>query len=282
MIKQAMPMQSTIIDFHVHAFPDSLAAKAVGALTGGERQMRAHLDGRIDSLLASMNRYRITASVVCSIATKPGQFRPILEWSRQIKSRHIEPLASVHPDDPELFRHLAEVREQGLLGIKIHPYYQNFLLDSKRVIDLLKCARDHDLMVVCHTGYDIAFPREQRADPARLARAFAAVEGLCLVATHGGAWDDWQAAATILNGLPIFRETSFCLGWMPDDRFLNLMATIPEGYLLFGSDSPWNDQGAELDRIRRLKLPRSRERSLIHDNAARLLQQRRRTVTPLA
>lgn len=267
-------MQPPIIDFHAHAFPDALAPHAIRVLEAETDAVKAHLDGRIASLLASMDRSGIRAALICSIATRPRQFKPILDWSLQIRSPRIIPLASVHPEDPERFTHLEAVREAGLIGIKLHPYYQRFVLDDPPIIELLKCARDLDLMVVSHTGYDVAFPRDRLADPARIARVIEQVDGLCFVATHLGAWEDWRDAARILGDLPLYRETSFALGWMPDDEVRELIETVPPGFLMFGTDSPWADQQTEIEKFKSLGLPAAQQRAIVHDNAAALLRQR--------
>jgi 2-methylcitrate dehydratase len=73
-----------VIDFHTHAFPDSLALRAIAVLEAEAPGVKAFLDERVSSLLASMDRAGIEKSVVCSIATKPSQYRAILSWSREI------------------------------------------------------------------------------------------------------------------------------------------------------------------------------------------------------
>ena len=60
-----------VIDFHTHAFPDALADRAMGQLQA-RAGIRACLDGRVGSLLASMDRAGIDRSVVCCIATRRG------------------------------------------------------------------------------------------------------------------------------------------------------------------------------------------------------------------
>ena len=83
-----------IIDFHTHAFPDALAHRAVAQLLSEAGEVRSFLDGKVSSLIASMDANGIEASVLCSIATKPSQFEPIFRWSQQIASDRIIPLAS--------------------------------------------------------------------------------------------------------------------------------------------------------------------------------------------
>ena len=121
-----------VIDFHTHAFPEALAARAVPMLEDAA-DVKAKLDGRISSLLKSMDDAGIERSVICSIATKPEHFGPILKWSQEIASERIVPLASVHPADPLAAQRVRAAARAGLRGIKLHPYYQSFDLDEVRV-----------------------------------------------------------------------------------------------------------------------------------------------------
>ncbi|MHC5086882.1 MAG: amidohydrolase family protein, partial [Planctomycetota bacterium] len=87
-------MPNRIIDFHTHAFPDALAERAMEQLLSETDAVRSFLDGKLSSLITSMDANRIEISVLCSIATKPSPFEPIFQWSQQIASDRIIPLAS--------------------------------------------------------------------------------------------------------------------------------------------------------------------------------------------
>ena len=150
-------MRQAIIDFHAHAFPDPLAARAISQLEHGGG-VKAFLDGRVSSLLASMDAAGITTSVMCSIATKPEQFEPILKWSKQIASQRIVPLPSIHPRDPDPVGQARRVAEAGLVGIKLHPYYQEFNLDDEALFPLYRVLDELGLLVVFHTGLISPFP----------------------------------------------------------------------------------------------------------------------------
>ena len=176
-----------IIDAHTHAFPDAIAERAVPHLAQ-EGHVKAWLDGKVSSLLASMDRVGIAASVVCSIATKPQQFAPILAWSRAIASDRLIPLGSVHPADPEAVAHIRAIGDAGFKGVKLHPYYQDFFADEERMTPLYEAAIDSNLLLVMHTGYDIAFPRIRRADPQKIVTVKERFADLRFVATHMGAW----------------------------------------------------------------------------------------------
>jgi predicted TIM-barrel fold metal-dependent hydrolase len=262
-----------ITDIHTHSFPDNLAERAMKKLVEEvkEEDVRAYHDGKVSSLLASMDRAGIGRSVLCSIATKPEQFDPILKWSRQIASDRIVPFPSVHPRDPEAVSRLTRVKEAGFKGIKLHPYYQDFFLDEEAALPLYQCASDIGLIIVCHTGFDIAFPRVRRADPERIANVMRQFPKLKLITTHLGAWQDWDHVRRFLLGKPIYMEISYSLGQLPDEQVRDILLQHPQDCLLFGTDSPWQDQSETLRRLRSLNLGEQRERAMLCDNAARLL-----------
>ena len=112
------------IDIHTHAFPDHIAPKAIPTLEK-EGGIKAYLNGTVAALLDSMDRAGVEQSVLCSIATRPEHFDPILEWSKAIRSERIEPFPSLHPEDPQLLEHLQLIHDEGFKGGKMHSYYQH-------------------------------------------------------------------------------------------------------------------------------------------------------------
>jgi predicted TIM-barrel fold metal-dependent hydrolase len=259
-----------VIDFHTHAFPEALAARAVPKLAGAA-DVKAKLDGRISSLLKSMDEAGIERSVICSIATKPEHFGPILKWSQEIASERIVPLASVHPADPLAAQRVRAVARAGLRGIKLHPYYQSFDLDEERALPIYEAAQECGLIVLCHTGFDIAYPRDRKCDPARTARVIELFPKLALVTSHLGAWEDWDEVRKYLLGKPVYMETSFSIPYLGRPAAKALIEAHPPEYLLFGTDSPWADQKAGIAEIRSLRLPAELEERILYENARRLL-----------
>jgi uncharacterized protein len=259
-----------VIDFHTHAFPDAVAAKAIPYLET-EAAVKAATDGTIASLLASMDRAGIETSIICSIATKPAQFTPILEWSRTIASDRIVPFASVHPDDPDGPAHVRAVREAGLKGVKMHPYYQNYTFTENRMFPIYEAVVESGLILISHTGFDIAYPRDRIADPAKIVDISRRYPDLKLVASHLGAWEDWDQVEEVLLGREIFLEISYTLGILSDDRIVSLLTRHPADYLLFGTDCPWDDQTRALEHFLGLPLPDSLKEKMLYANAQRLL-----------
>ena len=265
-----------IIDFHTHAFPDSIAAKAIPALAK-EGNIAAHTEGTTSSLLASMDRAGITTSVICSIATRPAQFKPILAWSTAIQSPRLIPLPSIHPDDVNAPAKVLQIKEAGFLGIKMHPYYQDFFLDEDRLTPLYSALSEAGLFLVVHCGYDIAFPRIRRADPAQILALHQRFPELMVITTHFGGWDIWDEVEEILIGKEIFMEISFALTYLSSEQAVRMLNNHPANCLLFGSDSPWDDQSSALQRLKQLPLGHDLLSGILGTNAELLLQRHNRS-----
>lgn len=260
-----------VIDFHAHAFPDNLAKRAVQHLST-EGNVKAFSDGTVSGLLASMKTVGIDRAVVCSIATKAEQFAPILEWSKRIASSQILPLASIHPVlDPDPLGKAQQVAESGLVGIKLHPYYQNFQIDDPALVPFYRRLEQLGLLMVVHTGFDFAFPRDRKCDPMRILRVLAATPNLRLVTTHLGAWDDWDEVEQHLIGKPIWMEISMSLDRLGRERARRLLLSHPADHVLFGTDSPWTSQAETLTLLKGLDLGEEREAAILAGNAQRLL-----------
>lgn len=258
------------IDFHAHAFPDALAATTIPFLEQ-KGSVRAALDGRVSSLISSMDSAGITQSVVCSIATRPKQFRSILDWSRSIRSERITPFPSFHPESPQALDEIDEIHREGFQGIKLHPYYQDFFLDEPRLLPVFARIADLGLILVMHTGFDIGFPRELRADPAKIAALMRQFPRLKFIATHLGSWQQWQEVHEELVGTDAYFDIAFSLEFLPKELARKIILDHPADRVLFGSDSPWAAQQDTIGLLRSLELGPDREAQILGENAARLL-----------
>jgi hypothetical protein len=260
-----------IIDVHAHAFPDELAQRAVARLAE-EANWKAYLDGRVTSLVESMDKADIDVSVVCPIATRPEHTAGILEWCKQIRSERIEPFPSVHPLTPDAAGWVARVADEGFAGIKLHPMYQDFQVDQEPALGIFRAASQAGLAVTLHCGRDVAWPEtDDRAAPSRVRNALQAVPKLKLVATHMGGWRMWEQSRQMLVGQNCLLETSFSLHEMPPGQIVEMIRAHGADKVLFGTDSPWADQRAEILALRSLGLTEEELAKIFFSNAAKLL-----------
>ena len=263
-----------IIDFHTHAFPDELAERAIKVLLEEAQKIydvRAYLDGKVSSLLASMDRSGIEKSVICSIATRPSQFDPILEWSRQVISDRIIPFPSLHPEAKDAVEQVQRVRAEGFKGVKFHPYYQEFSIDERRLFPIYRQLERERLIVVVHTGYDLAFERVKKADPVKIINVLDRYPDLKLVTTHLGSWEDWDEVEKHIMGREIYMDISYSLDCMDRETARKIILNHPKDHVLFGSDSPWEDQELAIAQLKGLDLGQELENLILRENAVKLL-----------
>jgi predicted TIM-barrel fold metal-dependent hydrolase len=259
-----------IIDFHTHIFPDEVAARAIPHLeeVGG---IKAFCDGTRQGLLDSMRRAGVDKSVVCTIATKPEQFESILAWAGTLQSERLIPFPSVHPAAPDCLAQIDKIKEAGFAGIKMHPYYQDFFIDEDRLMPLYERISGHGLILLMHTGFDLAFPRTRRADPAQITKVAARFPQLKLVTSHLGAWRLWDEVLAQICGREIYMDISFALDILTPEKARKIITGHPADYLLFATDSPWTDQAATLKLLDKLDLEPELHAMILGGNARRLL-----------
>lgn len=258
------------LDFHTHIFPDHLAPTTIAALAQAGN-VRPAADGTAAGLLASMDRAGIAASVICSIATKPSQFSAILDWSCTIRSQRLIPFVSLHPASLHLSDEIKRIKAAGIQGIKLHPYYQDFYLDEERLHPLLSQVADAGLIVILHSGYDIGFGRQERANPAKIKKVLTDLPHLKLVAAHLGSWQQWHAVEEFLVGEDIYLDIAFALEFLSKEQACRILTEHRPDRLLFGSDSPWADQAQVKQLLLDLELGDALTARIAGENGAELL-----------
>ncbi len=263
----------TIIDFHTHIFPDRIAREAMARLAEESGEYRPCTDGTLAGLLASMDRAGISLSVAANIATRPAQALPILEFCRQVRGDRLAPLVSFHPESgldvaEDL---LTQAAAAGIRGVKLHPMYQQFFIDEKRMDPYYQLISHFGFFVVLHTGLDVAFPGNLQADVDRVRKIADRFPQLTIVATHVGGWRQWDRATVMADRPNVYTETSMTLTEMGDREFAQLLSRFDEDRVLFGTDSPWTDQQEMVERTLRLDLSDKRKEKMLFRNAQRLL-----------
>jgi len=259
------------IDLHTHAFPDELAARAIAKLEEG-CPWKAFGDGTVGGLLKSMDAADIDVSAVCPIATKPDQVKGIFQWCKKIRSDRIDPLPSAHPLTKKLGDWMEKFAQEGFVGIKLHPMYQDFVVDDALPEEIYRQAAKHGLFITMHCGQDIAWPpTDDRVTPARLRRVIEKFPDLKLVATHMGGWRMWDEAQKHLLGTPVYMETSFSLAELGKQRAVDFIGRHGVQRVCMGSDWPWDRQGAQVQAVKDLGLSAQDTQAILYANAAKLL-----------
>jgi predicted TIM-barrel fold metal-dependent hydrolase len=264
-------MSTVIIDIHTHIYPDHLASGTVKRIC--ERSsIRAYTDGTLRGLLGSMETAGIDLSVVSNVATRPEQVSAIHEWLLGLGEERILPLATMHPDLPAGEMPVRLLKEKGIRGFKVHPDYQDFFVDEKRMYPFYEMAQAAGMFVLFHAGVDRGLPDPIHATPERLARVRRDFRDLIMIAAHMGGESVYEETEQHLLGEEIYLDTSFVLQRMPFSILERFFGRHPLDRFLFGTDSPWTDQGDDLEFFLSVPfLSGEGKEKIVGTNAARLL-----------
>ncbi|HOV26254.1 MAG TPA: amidohydrolase family protein [Pseudobacteroides sp.] len=259
-----------IVDFHVHCFTDKLAEKALNTLSR-RAGIPARVDGTVKGIRDSMKDSGVDYSVLLPIATKPSQTEVINNWAASVCGDGIIAFGSIHPDNAEWKDELKRVKDLGLKGIKLHPDYQLFYIDDKKMYPIYEYLFSLDLVLVFHAGRDIGLPEPYHCTPDRLYKLVCDFGGAKIVAAHMGGFSCWEEVEKYLVGTDIYFDTSYSFDWISDEQAKRIIQNHGYEKILFATDSPWTDQKEEINKLRNLKLGVEVENAILGGNACKLL-----------
>lgn len=261
-----------VIDFHTHIFPDNLAARAVGGLEKSG-SVKSVLSGRRDDLLASMKRAGVDYSLNLPIASRPKQVESINSFAISINGKDgLFSLGGIHPLYENYREELKRIQDAGLIGVKLHPDFQDLFIDDEPMVELMETCRDMGLLVLVHGGMDVSFPHCHHCTPKRVAGILPRLEGLTLVLAHLGGYRYLDDVEALLVGKDVYLDTSFTLGQFGQEQITRILENHDPDKLLFGTDSPWDDQASAIGAIKALPIDSSLKDKILYQNAARLLK----------
>lgn len=261
-----------IIDFHVHAFPDALAAKALPLLSKCSGGVKPNYDATISGLESYLAKNNVDYAVVLNIATNPHQEKKVNDFAISLlEKKNIIPFGSVHPDSPNALSELERLAKAGIRGIKLHPDYQHFFVDDEKMFPIYKKIAEFGFITVFHAGVDIGYPKPVHCTPERLLRVLDLFDDAPVVAAHFGGWLLWDSVLEDLCGTKVYLDTAFSSGKMPPDYAKELIKAHGADKVLLGSDMPWSDTLGEVRFVQSLDLSAEDEEKILSNNAKRLL-----------
>lgn len=260
------------IDFHVHAFSDKIAERTVAALaaTCGDDP---ETNGTLSDTERVMQEWGVDGMAVLSIATKPSQHLVCNNWAASVKAPHVFPFGSVHPEGEDVMEELERIKELGLYGVKLHPDYQNFLVEEERMFPIYRKCGELGLPIVLHAGFDPMSPDLVHCTPEGAAKALAAAPESTMILAHMGGFQRWDEVETLLCGrFPnLWLDTALCAKYMTDEQCLRIIRKHGADRILLASDCPWDNTADTIRKIKGLGLTDEEERMIFSENAKKLL-----------
>ena len=265
-----------IIDFHTHIFPDKIANATIDYLMekGG---IPSFSNGSASGLISKMNEAGVDISVSLPAMTSPMQFDSINRYALMIneeyknKDKRIISFGGIHPDCDDIENKMRFLKKSGFLGIKIHPDYQGTYINDERYVHILECAAEYDLLVITHTGVDVAYSKIH-CTPALTLELIRRVPHAKLILAHMGANDMFDQAFDLLCGENVYLDTAYVLRFIGEDRFKKMLDRHGEDKILFASDSPWSDIKEDIGLLKSFDISETAKNKIFYENAKALLK----------
>jgi len=266
-----------LIDFHSHVFPDKIARATIDALEKNSNG-KAHTDGTVDGLIKAMDRANCDICVTLPVLTKPTQFDSVANFAINLNKtfkdsdRKIISFAGMHPRCENVYDKMKFLKENGIKGVKIHPDYQDTYIDDDGYFEILKSAKELDMIVVTHSGVDDGYlDCPVRCTPDRVLKLINEVNHDKFVLGHFGAHKMWEETLEKLAGKNVYFDTAFSLHEISEELFVKIVNKHGEDKILFATDCPWRDIKDDLSIIKSFNLSSEILEKILYKNAIKLL-----------
>lgn len=260
-----------VIDFHAHAFADKIAETAMTKISTSVPQIIPSTDGTLGGLLEQMNKNGIAKSVVLPIATKPSQQEVVNNWAASVMSDRVNSFGSIHPEADDALEMLENIKNLGLYGIKLHPDYQDFFADEKRLFPIYQKCSELKLPIVFHVGFDPVSPNIIHGTPKMFAEVLNEFPDLCVILAHLGGMNMWDDVEKYLVGKDVYFDVSMCFTEISDCQFKRILKNHGSEKLLFATDIPWDIPQRPLQKLHEFALPKNDLDNILYKNAQKIL-----------
>ncbi len=279
-----------IIDFHTHTFPDKISEGVLAKLSKLSHT-QYFTNGSVSGLLASMEEACVSYSVNLPVMTDAKQVEKVngalIAEKDMLFSKGIITFGGMHPDYVAYKKELLHLKEHGILGIKVHPAYQNTDIDDIRMLRIIDAASELGLIVLTHAGIDIGIYDPNYTSVRQILNVINQVHPPKLVLAHMGNWACWDDVEQYLCGAPVWFDTAFAIGPITQDQaksgtpylqsnlsaeaFVRIVRKHGADKILFATDSPWESQKDYVGRVEAMPLDKTEKDLIFSGNAVKLL-----------
>ena len=261
-----IPINTPVIDFHAHAFPDKIAEPAVLQLAT-HYQLNVARPGTLQDMLKSAREARVSKLCLHAVATSAEQVVATNDWIAGQCSEFIVGFGSIHVDFPDFLAELNRMKTLGLTGVKFHSEFQGFAIDDRRMWPVYEAIGDR-FLVMFHVGDRSS----DLSNPARLGRVLDEFPRMKAVAAHLGGWSKWQEAEDNILGKNVYIDTSSTTWVLPVEEIARLIRVHDIDKVLFGTDYPIVSHQEELRAFMEIPLTWEEREKILWKNADRLLK----------
>ena len=266
-----------VVDFHTHVFPDKIAQKTIDILAS-KASNKPYTDGTVLGLVKAMEKANVDICVTLPVLTKPLQFDSVANFAIQVNEqfknaeKRLISFGGIHPACDNIKEKMTFLKDNGILGVKIHPDYQGTFINDDGYVEILKVAKDNDMIVVTHSGIDDGYAGEPvRCPPEMVLEVIKKVKHSKFVLGHYGAHSQWESVLSILAGNDVYFDTAYTLHEIDKELFAKILDKHGADKILFATDCPWRDIETDLSILKSYRLSKDIQNKILYKNALKLL-----------
>ncbi len=266
-----------IVDFHTHIFPDKIASTTIESLAQ-KANNKPYTDGTVQGLLNAMEKSNSDICITLPVLTKPSQFDSVSRFALSVNEqfsnskRRIISFGGMHPACDDKRSKMLYLKQNGFLGVKIHPDYQSTYIDDDGYFDIFSLAKELDMIVVTHAGVDDGYVGQPiKCPPELVAKVLNRVGDFKFVLGHYGGHKQWNDVYNFLAGKNVYFDTAFTLHEITKELFVKIMEKHGDDKILFATDCPWRDISEDLQILKSYNLNFDSEQKILYKNALKLL-----------
>ena len=258
-----------LIDIHTHIYPAAIARKAAASIREFYQLDTREMDGTADTLLTRGTEAGIDRFVVLPVAMRPDRTRHINDFiiGQVAAQPRFLGFGSIHAGMENIAEEVEYILQNGLLGVKMHPDFQEFDIDDPRLFPAYEAMRGR-LCVMLHMGDT----RYSYSHPARLRRVLDNFPGLQVIAAHFGGYSMYETAYDELRDKDCIFDVSSSMMFMErgiPEKFINIYGAER---MAFGTDYPLWDPITETKRFLQLDLTDAQFEQIGHKTAERIFK----------
>src|SRR4029453_8577166 len=137
-----------VSDCHLHVWPDHIAQAMQAQRPAG---MPLRFDGTLSGLLRTMDEAGIDKGLALGVGIKASNVARTNEFIGSVPRDRLVPMGTGHPE-LGVDENVKSLKDNGIVGVKLHPLFQNLSLDDPRVYEILAALAQEGMPVVTHVG----------------------------------------------------------------------------------------------------------------------------------
>ena len=276
-----------VIDIHTHVFPPRVAPLAIKNLSESGNAI-PYFDGTIDGLIQNMKENNIDISVCMPVITNPRHTISINDYAILINNTYdnIYSFGGIHPEYIDYKDEIKRLKENGILGIKLHPAYQRCNICDQKYIDIINYATKNDMYVLIHAGLDPAFPGDESSSCENISKMLDMVDDTSkIILAHLGGLFEFDKIYDKILGRNVYLDCAMTLDksvgkdgtitkLLSLEEFKKIVIKHGSDKILAGSDNPWTNSANIHSFFSKLDVSEEDKEKMLYKNAMKILNLR--------